>query len=131
MRIRLTALVLLLIVGSSAVTGEPLPTHAGEESCPMGGAMGEMDCCKAALMSAQTVESASARLCCALYCAKDGASPSGSIRVSPQLQLSMVQYPSFASATLSSVLVRERINSLHGPPVDSHPVYIRNNSLLI
>ena len=131
MRIRLTALVLLLMVSGGAVAGAPLPTHSDEQSCPMGGAMGDMDCCKAALTSAQTVESASARLCCALNCSKEGTSPSGSTRVSPQLQLSMVQYPSVAVATLPLSLIRGRIDSLHGPPVDSHPAYIRNLSLLI
>lgn len=97
----------------------------------MGGEMGDMDCCKMALMAAQTVESASARLCCALNCSKDGTSPSESIRISPQLQLSVVQYPSAAQASLPSTLIRGRIDSLHGPPIDSHPAYIRNLSLLI
>ncbi len=131
MRIRLTALVLLLMVSGSAVGGVPMPTHSGEQLCPMGGEMGDMDCCKAALMASQTAESASARLCCALNCSKDGTSPSHSIRISPQLQLSVVQYRSAAHATLASILVRGRIDSLHGPPIDSHPAYIRNLSLLI
>ncbi len=97
----------------------------------MGGEMGEMDCCKSALMAAQTIESASSRLCCALNCAKDGTSPSQSIRISPQLQLSVVQYPLAAQSSFPPILARGRIDSLHGPPVDSHPAYIRNLSLLI
>lgn len=131
MRIRLTALALLLMVCGSAVAGVPIPAHSDEQSCPMGGEMGEMDCCKMALMSAQTVASASARLCCALNCSKDETSPSQSVRISPKLQLSIVQYPSVAQASLASILIRGRIDSLHGPPVGSHPAYIRNLSLLI
>jgi len=119
------------MVGGSAVGGVPMPMHSGEQSCPMGGEMGDMDCCKMELMAAQTVESTSARLCCALNCSKEGTSPSNSVRISPQLQLSIVPYPSAAQASLASLLLRGGIDSLHGPPVDSHPAYIRNLSLLI
>src|SRR5437660_11158821 len=91
MRTRLTSLVLLLIVAGGAFAGTPL--HSSEQSCSMGGGMGEMDCCKAALMKAQTAESASARLCCALNCSRDGTSPSNSVRPFPRLQLSVSAYP--------------------------------------
>lgn len=129
MKLRLTSLVLLLVLGGGAVAG--MPMHSGEQMCPMGGAMGQMDCCKAALLKAQTAESASARLCCAVNCSKDGTSPSGSVRVSPKLQLSSVQYPSAAPATLPDIVTLERTDRLHGPPTHSHPAYIRNLALLI
>src|SRR5213596_1165831 len=101
MRTRLTSLVLLLIVAGGAFAGTPL--HSSEQSCPMGGAMGDMDCCKAALMKAQTAESASAQLCCALNCSKDGTSPSNSVRPSPQLQRSVSAYPMDAQQLLATV----------------------------
>src|SRR5207245_10315575 len=91
MRTRLTSLVLLLIVAGGAFAGTPL--HSSEQSCSMGGAMGEMDCCKAAFMKAQTAESASARLWCALNCSKDGTSAANSVRPSPHLQRSVSAYP--------------------------------------
>ena len=129
MRIKLTSLVLLVVLGGSAFAGVPM--DFGEQMCPMGDAMGDMDCCKAALMKAQTAESASARLCCAVNCSKDGTSPSNSVRVSPQLQLSISQYPSAAQAMLPPIFALGRIDRLHGPPTDSHPAYIRHLSLLI
>ena len=41
MRTRLTSLVLLLMLAGSAFAGIPL--HSNEQSCPMGGAMGDME----------------------------------------------------------------------------------------
>ena len=128
MRTRLTSLVLLMIVAGGAFAGMPL--HSSEQSCPMGAAMGEMDCCKAALMKAQTAESASARLCCALNCTKDGTSPDNSVRPSPQLQRSVSAYPVGTQPLLATVL-SSRVDRSHGPPADSHPAYIRHLSLLI
>src|SRR6266850_6683824 len=98
MRTRLISLVVLLVVAGSAVAGAPL--HSNEQSCSMGGAMGEMDCCKAALSKAQTAESASARLCCAVNCSTDGTSPASSVRHSPKLQVSVSAYPAVAQALL-------------------------------
>jgi len=128
MRMRLTSLVLLLIVAGGAFAGTPL--HSVEQSCSMGGAMGEMDCCKAALMKAQTAESASARLCCALNCSKDGTAPANSVRPSPQLQRSVSVYPLGAQVLLATVLF-SRVDRSHGPPRYSNPAYIRHLSLLI
>ena len=128
MRTRLTSLVLLMIVAGGAFAGTPL--HSSEQTCSMGGAMGEMDCCKAALMKAQTAESASARLCCALNCTKDGTSPDNSVRPSPQLQRSVSAYPVGTQPLLATVL-SSRVDRSHGPPADSHPAYIRHLSLLI
>src|SRR2546426_10699957 len=108
MRTRLTSLALLLIVTGSAFAGTPL--HSNEQSCSMGGAMGEMDCCKAALMKAQTAESASARLCCALNCSKDGSSPSNFVRPSPQLQLSLSAYPADAQTFLPRLVLASRVD---------------------
>lgn len=129
MKQRLTSLVLLLIVAGGAFAGTPL--RSSEEACSMGGAAGEMDCCKAALMKAQTAESATARLCCAVNCSKDGTSPSSSVRPSPQLQVSVSSYPARAHVLLHTVPPLGRIDRLHGPPTDSHPAYIRHLALLI
>ena len=129
MRTRFTSLVLLLIVAGGAFAGTPL--HSGEQSCSMGGAMGEMDCCKAARMKAQTAESASARLCCAVNCSTDGTSPANSARHSPKLQVSVSAYPAVAQALLPMAPPLARTDRLHGPPTDSHPAYIRHLSLLI
>jgi len=96
----------------------------------MGGAMDDMDCCKAALMKAQTAESASARLCCAVNCSKEGSSPTNVVRLSPQLQLSVSAYPPTQQATLPAIFAG-RFDHLHGPPIDSHPAYIRHLALLI
>ena len=128
MRTRLTSLVLLLIVAGGAFAGTPL--HSSEQSCPMGGAMGDMDCCKAALLKAQTSESASAQLCCALNCSKDGTSPSNSVRPSPQLQRSVSAYPVSAQQLFATVF-SSHVDQSHGPSLYSNPAYIRHLSLLI
>jgi len=128
MRTRLTSLVLLLIVAGGAFAGTPL--HSSEQSCSMGGAMGEMDCCKAALMKAQTAESVSARLCCALNCSKDGTSPSNSLRPSPQLQRSVSAYHVGAQQLLATVF-SSHVDRSPGPSLYSNPAYIRHLSLLI
>ncbi|MEP6742654.1 MAG: hypothetical protein ABJB61_09160, partial [bacterium] len=73
MKTRLTSLVLLLVLGGGAFG---MPMHSNEQSCPMGGPMGDMDCCKAALMKNQTPQVTTARLCCALNCSQDGMTPS-------------------------------------------------------
>lgn len=129
MRTRLTSLVLLLIVAGGAFAGTPL--HSSEQSCSMGGAMGEMDCCKAALIRAQTAESASARLCCALNCSKEGTSPTNSVRLSPELQLASQAYPPGGHGLLPFIVHQGRVDRSHGPPTDSHPAYIRHLALLI
>ncbi len=81
---RLISLVLLLIVAGGAFAGTPL--HSNEQSCSMGGAMGEMDCCKAALSRRQTPQATAARLCCSLNCSQNGTTPSNGVRTSPQVQ---------------------------------------------
>src|SRR5437870_4243228 len=128
MRTRLTSLVLLLIVAGGALAGAPLQSN--EQSCLIGGGMGEMDCCKAAFMKAQTAESASARLCCALNCSKDGTSAANSVRPSPQLQRSVSAYPVGAQQLLATDF-SSRVNRSHGPSLHLNPAYIRHLSLLI
>ena len=129
MRIRLTSLVLLLMVAGGAFAGTPL--HSSEQSCNMGRAMGEMDCCKAALMEAQTAQASTARLCCAINCSKEGTFPSNGVRLSPQLGLAVQVYPPDAHALLPSAIPLGRTDRSHGPPTDSHPAYIRHLALLI
>jgi len=125
---RLASLILLLVLAGSALAGVPL--QFGERECSMGGMM-DMDCCKAALMKAQTAESASARLCCALNCPKEGTSPTNGVRFSPQLQLLVQVYPADAHGLLSSTMPPGHIDRSHGPPADSQPAYIRHLALLI
>lgn len=129
MRKRLTSLVLLLVLAGSAFAG--MPMHSNEESCSMGGAMGDMDCCKAALMPDQTPAVAAARLCCAVECASEGTAPSSSLRVSPQSQPAVSVFPTSIPSLPQAVLATLHTSRSHGPPTDSHPAYIRNLALLI
>ncbi len=129
MRKRLTSLVLLLVLTGSAFAGMPL--HSNEDSCSMGGAMGDMDCCKAALKQSQTPAVAAARLCCAVDCSNDGTAPSGNLRISPQQQPALSLFHTSTPSFPQAVLVALRVSRSHGPPSYSHPAYIRNLALLI
>ncbi len=93
--------------------------------------MGGMDCCKAALMQSQTPQSSVARLCCALNCSKEGTTPTSGAKLSPQLQLSGFTYPAIPQPFLAAQALFRRFGPSHGPPIDSHPAYIRNLALLI
>src|SRR5713226_5765675 len=126
MRTRLISLVILLVVAGSAVAGAPL--HSNEQSCSMGGAMGEMDCCKAALSRSNTPQVANARLCCSLNCSQNGTTPSNGVRVQPKMQSSLSAHLAGAQAILPLPLLRHSSHS-HGPPTDSHPAYIRHLAL--
>ena len=129
MRIRLTSLVLVLMLSGSAFAG--VPVQFGEQSCNMDHALGDMDCCTAALLPSKDAQTATARLCCALSCSKEGTSPTNGVRFTPQLQLTVISYPSIPQPFLTSHLRNRLFDSSHGPPSDSHPVYIRNLALLI
>lgn len=129
MRARLTSLVLLLIVAGGAFAG--VPVHFGEQSCSMGEAMGDMDCCKVALMQNETPEAEAARLSCALNCLQNGSTaPSNVVRVSPPSQAAVPPHPAIAQALLNSSLPLRYIARAHGPP-SSTPAYIRHLALLI
>jgi len=117
------------MLGGSAFAGIPLP--ASEQSCGMDHSMGDMDCCKMALMPGGAAEVATARLCCALVCAKEGTAPVSEARFAPQLQLTLVTYPPLPHAILTSRLRNGLFGSAHGPPGDSPPAYLRNLTLLI
>ena len=129
MKKRLISLVILLVVAGSAVAGAPL--HSNEQSCSMGGAMGEMDCCKAALSHHNTPQVASARLCCSLNCSQNGTTPSNEVRVQTKLQPALSAHLTGAQALLPRVLLLRHGSHFHGPPTDSHPAYIRHLALLI
>lgn len=129
MRIRLTSLVLVLMLGGSAFAG--VPVQFGEQSCSMDHAMGDMDCCKAALLPSKDAQTATARLCCALSCSKDGTAPTNAARFAPQLQLTLISYPPIPQAFVTSHLRNPLFGPSHGPPGDSNPAYIRNLALLI
>ena len=129
MRIRLPSLVLALMLSGSAFGG--VPVQFGEQSCGMDHAMGDMDCCKTALRPGKDAHTATARLCCALNCSKEGTAPPNGIRLAPQLQITIISYPPIPQGLLTAH-VRDRLfDSSHGPPGDSHPAYIRNLALLI
>ena len=129
MRTRFISLVILLVVAGSAVAGAPL--HSNEQSCSMGGAMGEMDCCKAALSHNNTPQVAGARLCCSLNCSQNGTTPSNGVRVQPKLQPTLSAHLTGAQAILPPVLLLRHSSQSHSPPTDSHPAYIRHLALLI
>src|SRR5258708_11896414 len=128
MQTRFISLVILLVVAGSAVAGALL--HSNEQSCSMGGAMGVMDCCKAALSQNNTPQVASARLCCSLNCSQNGTTPNG-VRVQPKLQPALSAHLTSAQALLPPVLLLRHSSHSHGPPTDSHPAYIRHLALLI
>ena len=129
MRIRLTSLILVLMLSASAFGG--VPVQFGEQSCSMDHAMGDMDCCKTALLPSKDAQTATARLCCALSCAKEGTAPTKAARFAPQLQLSLMSYPPIPQAFVTSHFRNPPFGPSHGPPGDSHPAYIRNLALLI
>src|SRR5437660_9043095 len=97
----------------------------------MGGAMGDMDCCKAALRRSNTPQVASARLCCSLNCSQNGTTPSNGVRVQPKMQPSLSAHLAGAQAILPPVLLLRHNSHSHSPPLDSHPAYIRYLALLI
>jgi len=129
MRIRLTSLVLLLVLAGSAFAGVPL--HFGESECSMGQPMDGMDCCKAALMGVESPEVTAARLCCAINCSHEGSTPPSGVRVSPQSQPAVSDYQPGAPALPASILLTLHVSRSHGPPIDSHPAYIRHLAFLI
>lgn len=129
MRIRLTSLILVLMLSGSAFAG--VPVQSGEQSCSMDHAMGDMDCCKVALLTSGNTQAATARLCCALNCSKEGTAPAKGVRFAPQLQLTVISYPPIPEALLASHFRNQLFGPSHGPPSDSHPAYIRNLALLI
>jgi len=130
MRTRVASLILLLVLGSGSFVG--MPMHSNEQSCSMGGAMGEMDCCKVALSKHKTRRAAAARICCSLNCSQNGTTPSNNGRTSPQSHpASSADYLASTPAIPASALLTRHIRSSHGPPTDSHPAYIRHLALLI
>lgn len=130
MKKRLTSLLLLFVLAGGALAGAPV--HLGEQSCSMGEAMDQMDCCKAALMQRETPKVDVARLCCALDCTQNGTTaPLSIVRLSPPSQPAVVAHPAGGHAHLPSLLPLQRIDQLHGPPSDSQRAYIRHLALLI
>ena len=129
MRIRLISLALVLMLSGSGFGG--IHVQYGEQSCSMDHAMGDMDCCKAALMPNKDAQTATARLCCALNCSKEGTAPTNGARFVPQLRLTPITYSPSPHVLLISHLRSRLFGPSHGPPDDSHPAYIRNLALLI
>jgi hypothetical protein len=129
MRTRFISLVVLLVVAGSAFAGAPL--HSNEQSCGMGGAMGAMDCCKAALSHNNTPQVASARLCCSLNCSQNGTTSSNGVRVQLKVQPSLSAHLTGSRVILPPVLFLRHSKHSHSPPTDSQPAYIRHLALLI
>jgi len=127
---RLAALILIALIGGSAVNGAPL--HAGrqnQEACPMGGMM---DCCQSAQSQSNTPEVAAARLCCMVNCQQTGI-PAASASALPFVSLpatnaflsALIQSPdAFQQVPLRSAI--EQAHQSHSPPQ-----YIRHLALLI
>ena len=95
------------------------------------GMMGDMDCCKAALLRKNTPQVASARLCCALNCSEEGTTPANGNQVQPKTQPLAVTHLLGAQTILPNVPLFRYNNHSHGPPKDSNPAYIRHLALLI
>lgn len=131
MRIRLTSVVLLLLLSGSAFAGVPMHLDSGTQSCPMDGAMGGMDCCKAALGQGNVVETAAARVCCALNCPQSGTTGSQGVSLNRTAQiLPLTVYPPQMQLPLAAAPIGPQSRRNHSPP-QSNPTYIRNLALLI
>jgi hypothetical protein len=124
---KLTNLLLILTVASSVAAGMPL--HSNEETCSMGN---DMDCCKKALLAAQTPQVAAARLCCAVNCSTDGTTnPTSNSSLSSQSQSPLSAHPAAVTALLNSHHSLRFVAASHDPPAYSEPAYIRHLALLI
>jgi hypothetical protein len=124
---KLINLLLILTVASSVAAGMPL--HSNEQECSMGG---EMDCCKKALLAAETPQVTAARLCCAVNCSTEGTTnPTSNSNLSPQSQPAVSVHPAAATAILNSHFSLRFVAASHGPPAYSEPAYILHLALLI
>lgn len=92
----------------------------------------DMDCCKTALLAAQTPQVAAARLCCVVNCTTDGApNTTGNSTLPAQSQTALPAHPATAPALLNSHFSLQFVAASHGPPAYSEPAYIRHLALLI
>jgi hypothetical protein len=124
---KLTNLLLILTVASSVAAGMPL--HSNEQACSM---RDDMDCCKKALLAAQTPEVAAARLCCAVNCSTDGTTnPTSNSSLSSQSHPALSAHPVVATALRNSHHSLRFVAASHDPPAYSEPAYIRHLALLI
>ena len=127
---RLACLALLLVLAGGALAG--ILFHFGESECGMAEMMGGMDCCKAALMKVETEQSAAARLCCAVNCSHDGATPPAGLNLPSQSPTAIsTTHPAGMQALIIPMAVSRHVSASHGLPADSHPAYIRHLALLI
>ncbi len=126
----LTSLILVAVLGGSAVAGMPL--HSNEQGCNMPGMIGDADCCAKARAQGATPEVTAARLCCAVYCPSSGTPPPSSLvlRVTPPAAIA--PHPAAIQTSLvppGSMLRFESAQEDH--PQYSRPAYIRHLALLI
>lgn len=127
---KLTNLLLILTVASSAAAGMPL--HSNEQECSMPGMAG-MDCCKkAAQAEAKGPEVSTARLCCALDCAQSGTTGSNGTRLPrPSASQAIAIHPASVQPIVGSLHLSLRSSWADSPPPYSNPAYIRHLALLI
>ena len=125
---RLSSLVLILVLGGSALAGVPM--HQNEPGCNGMAGMEMMDCCKMAQMQGNAPATIAARLCCMIDCQEPG--PTGAqfnlrapdFSVSP-LPPAVMQSP----GVLPIPLERPFSTPIYLPNLQAS--YIRNLSLLI
>lgn len=124
---RLTALILLLVLGGSAVLNGA-QSHSGHE-CGMAG-MDGMDCCQKAQSQENTPEVLAARLCCAFQCQEPGSTAPTSAETLRGPQASpLVTQPAEQAAT--AAYTRRDLDAMRPGPSSSPPAYISHHSLLI
>ncbi len=125
----LTSLVLVLVLGASALAGMPL--HANERECSMSDMVGEMDCCAAAHQRGETPQISAARLCCAVNCPEQGTTtPTGSLQPNSSL-LIIATHPAVAPQSFVVPSASYGLSPAQDYLSHSPPTYIRHLALLI
>lgn len=116
-----TSLVLLGALGSSVSAGTLM--HSGMEE------HGMMDCCKAALGSADAITRSAASLCCAINCSEP--MPTGNTASFGTFQLPVAPLHPAAAHPVAVLFHASRRSSETQALTSSQPSYIRNLALLI
>ena len=124
-----TSLVLILVLGGSALAGVPI--HFGAHEC------GDMDCCATAQASSashshnKTAEELAAELCCIESCP----APSTPARTGSAGQLTPSvnadNHPVAVKPPMTFADAASRRNATETHHQDSNPIYIRHLALLI
>lgn len=123
----LTFLLLIAILGGSALAGVPL--HSGERACRMGEM--EMDCCQTAQMQSDAPEVLAARLCCALECPPSVPAETGIATMRVPAPAVVILFPLISQPLLTVRSPLPDIVSAQTHASTSPPTYIRHLALLI